>query len=182
MKYVKTIATMLMISGTGLITAQAGAQDTEEVASLKNLDFLIGEWSLETNYTNGNRAVGTRTCEYTLRETNIKCSSKTKFDDGPPRDLVSYYSYNTGAERFEEVTIYQFPVGKKLADLHLNLAEGKIMSRGYIYGGDGGSGPRMSEDWTVNKNSISTTIRLNRGGQPAHVWPVFIEEKMTRKK
>jgi len=178
----KSILTALMISGVVLLPTQTLAQDAEKTLSLKDLDFLIGEWSLETSYANGAKASGTRTCAYALRKTRIRCVTQSVFADQSARDLEVFYSYSASANKFAEVTVYQRPVGNKVADLTLDKAAGKMMSRGYVYGGDGTSGPRVSEEWALGDNTITMTMRLNRGGQPAHIWPVFIEEKMIRNK
>lgn len=182
MKNRKSILAAFMMCSAALLPNQTLAQDAEEKFSLKDLDFLIGEWSLETSYANGAKASGTRTCAYALRNTRIRCVTESLFTDQSARDLEAFYSYSASANNFAEVTVYQRPVGNKVADLILDKTAGKMMSRGYIYGGDGTSGPRVSEEWAMDGNSITMSMRLNRGGQPAHVWPVFIEEKMTRKK
>lgn len=177
MKYRTIIAAMLMAAnGT-----QVSAQDNDKVQSLKDIDFLIGTWSLVTNYANGAKASGSRSCSYALHQTRIRCVTESLFSDQSARDLEVFYSYNASAENFTEVAVYQRPIGNKVADLTLDKASGTLTSRGYIYAGDGTSGPRVSEEWITDGDSITMTMRLNRGGQPAHVWPVFITETMTRK-
>lgn len=182
MKMTKSVTAALIISGATLIPFPAMGQDAENTPSLKDLAFLIGDWSLETSYANGAKATGTRSCAYALRDTRIRCVTGSLFSDGSARDLEVFYSYSANGEKFAEVTVYQRPIGNKVADLILDKEAGTMMSRGYIYGGDGTNGPRVSEEWSMDGDTITMTMRLNRGGQPAHVWPVFIEEKMTRKK
>ncbi len=182
MKVTNVIAAVLMTCGVGLLSIQAGAQDAEKAPSLEDMNFMVGEWTLETNYANGATARGTRACTYALRKTRIRCVTESLFSDGSARDLEVFYSYSGNEGKYAEITVYQRPVGNKVADLTLDKTAGKMMSRGYVYGGDGTSGPRVSEEWIINGDTITMAMRLNRGGQPAHVWPVFIEEKMTRKK
>lgn len=180
MKIKTSIVAAIIMGGATLMPLASTAQDAENKFSLKDIDFLIGDWSLETNYANGAKASGTRTCAYALRKTRIRCVTESLFSDGSARDLEVFYSYSASGEKFAEVTVYQRPVGNKVADLMLDKAAGTMVSRGYIYGGDGTNGPRVSEEWTIEDGTISMTMRLNRGSQPAHQWPIFIEETMTR--
>lgn len=175
-KAVQIVTTVLL----ALSATVASARQPEDKQSLADLEFLLGEWTLETNYANGAKANGTRECRYALRKTRIRCATESLFADGSARDLVSYFSYNASTNQFQEMTIYQRPVGNKVADLLLDIEEDTGMSRGYVYGGDGTSGPRVSEEWAISATSITMTMRLNRGGQPAHIWSVFIEETMAR--
>ncbi|WP_262693653.1 hypothetical protein [Kordiimonas aquimaris] len=164
----------------------ASAQEAHENQSLQDMNFLVGEWILETSYANGNKANGTRSCAYTLRDTYIKCSTKSIFAgeaaNGQARDLETYFNYNARTKQFEETTVFQLPVGRKVGDAYLDKSNGTMMIRGYIYGGDGSSGPRVSEEWAISEDEITMTMRLNRGTQAAHEWPVFITETMTKKK
>lgn len=187
MKQKKINLTTLLATASILIgSISASAQEADGTPSLQDMSFLVGEWALETNYANGNKANGTRSCTYALRNTYIKCSTKSMFAgeaaNGQARDLETYFNYNARAKHFEETTIFQLPIGKKVGDVYLDKSKGTMMIRGYIYGGDGSSGPRVSEEWTINDDKITMSMRLNRGSQAAYEWPVFITETMTRKK
>lgn len=187
MKQKKISLTALIVATSALIgSTPISAQETSETQSLQDMEFLVGEWTLETSYANGNKANGTRSCSYTLRDTYIKCSTQSIFAgeaaNGQARDLDTYFNYNARSKHFEETTIFQLPVGKKVGDAYLDKSNGTMMIRGYIYGGDGTSGPRVSEEWTISENKVTMTMRLNRGSQAAHEWPVFITETMTKKK
>lgn len=178
---IKSIAAQIVATVLLALSATAvAARQPEDKQALADLEFMLGQWTLETSYANGAKASGTRECAYALRKTRIRCATESLFADGSARDLVSYFSYNANTNQFQEMTIYQRPVGNKVADLLLDRSEGTGMSRGYVCGGDGTSGPRVSEEWVISDTSITTIMRLNRGGQPAHIWPVFIEETMTR--
>lgn len=100
----------MLLTLSQLASAQSNGQ------SIQDMDFLIGTWDvLETIYPGTDRAFqekGTRVCEYYLKDTMIKCESRTNLStSGRERVYVYLIKYNSRAENFTAINFaHDFPL------------------------------------------------------------------------
>ncbi len=107
----------LLLASAAVAPGSAYAQEP----GIRQLDWLIGEWTFEDVQIDGEyREVGTRVCEYTLGGDYIVCRSRGVNHRQRERQYVWYFNYNADEERFEITSLFQGYAGKALytATLH----------------------------------------------------------------
>ena len=173
------------LAAVGLANGGAWAQPAAEQdgQSHASLDWLIGSWDLTTTYANGAVGRGERVCAPAMAGAYIRCNSSVTFDNADvTRQSVNYINYNARRGVFEEIWLWQFPAAKKLTDLSLDETGAGGSARGYIYAGDGAISRRIFEQWAVGEDNITITVKSNSTSQPPDEWPVFLEDRLTRKR
>jgi len=172
-----------LLSGVSFCSASAQEQSGAPEVSIDSLSALIGDWRLTIEYANGAVAEGTRICAPALGGGYIRCDSDVRFDDDDAtrRESVNYINYNARRGVFEDVAMWQFPAAKKIMDLSGDPA-GELVSRGYIYSGEASPARRVMEIWSISDKEAAIIVKSNIVSQRADEWPVFLTEKMIRKK
>lgn len=147
-----------------------------------SLNSLLGNWAITITYANGAVATGSRQCAPALSGAYIRCGTSVTFNDdnATERDSIAYYNFNPRRKVFEEISLWQFPAGKKLTDYKGDPASGKLIGRGFVYNGEAGLSRRSADEWIIGDDSMTFSVKSNRLSEPADVWSLFIEEKMTR--
>jgi len=76
--------------------------------SIRDLDWLIGDWSFKDEQINGEyRESGTRTCAYALGGDYIRCESRGVDHRGRERGYLWFLNHNPAESRFEITSLIQ---------------------------------------------------------------------------
>lgn len=96
---------MMGMMGCLLVVPQGAAG---QEPSIRDLDWLIGEWSFEDEEIAGDyRESGTRTCSWALGGDYIRCASEGRDHRGGARTYVWFINFNANEQRFEITSLFQ---------------------------------------------------------------------------
>ncbi len=74
--------------------------------SLRDIEILIGKWTVEERHASGWWEKGERTCEWIMDSTYIQCETKARSSQGKERTYRFLINYNGQTGRFEMTGIY----------------------------------------------------------------------------
>lgn len=116
----------------------AGSTVLGQRPSIRDLDWLVGEWSFTDEQINGDyRETGSRSCAYALGGDYIRCESRGRDHRGRERSYVWYFNYNSVESRFEITSLFQDNPRKFLYSATLHDEGRRLEIRFGSWEGDG---------------------------------------------